>query len=388
MQTDDARARAFERALQASLTAGTGVPAGDCVEAETLAAWAEGALRPSESGSVEQHLSSCPSCQAVLATFVRTAPPPQPAAPPFWLRLHLNWLVPLATAAATIAVWLALPGRPLGTPPVTPRAETVADAGRGQAVSPGAVEPSKPPAALTQPAFAPATPTPAPAPPAAAESVPADARPAPTPSTADLQAKVEAELARPRETRSPAAGGGRIAAVAAPVPPIPANATATVDSVVRNRAEMDASKRADAAPSPAAASAAGEATLAPAAAVEPPARSKGFVDVSPPSSASRWRITTGGAVEYLAAGAPAVRVADMPPSVRSTAGSSSSERVCWMVGRAGAVYLTTDGLDFARIAFPETADLVAVRATDARTATVTTSNGRIFQTSDAGNSWK
>jgi hypothetical protein len=40
-----------------------------------------------------------------------------------------------------------------------------------------------------------------------------------------------------------------------------------------------------------------------------------------------------------------------------------------------------------RVGFPEPIDLTAVRATDARTATVTTVDGRSFATTDGGGTW-
>jgi photosystem II stability/assembly factor-like uncharacterized protein len=58
-----------------------------------------------------------------------------------------------------------------------------------------------------------------------------------------------------------------------------------------------------------------------------------------------------------------------------------------VVGKAGAVLLTTDGVTWRRVAFPEMADLSAVRATDARSATVSTVDGRMFTTTDGGETW-
>lgn len=70
-----------------------------------------------------------------------------------------------------------------------------------------------------------------------------------------------------------------------------------------------------------------------------------------------------------------------------TAGSSTSRDVCWIVGRAGIVLVTTDGATWQRHPIPEAADLTAVRAIDARTATVTTADGRQFATADGGITW-
>ncbi len=50
--------------------------------------------------------------------------------------------------------------------------------------------------------------------------------------------------------------------------------------------------------------------------------------------------------------------------------------------------LTVDGEHWERRPFPSSIDLAGVRATDARSATVTTRDGRRFQTTDAGLTWK
>jgi len=71
-----------------------------------------------------------------------------------------------------------------------------------------------------------------------------------------------------------------------------------------------------------------------------------------------------------------------------TAGAAPSANVCWLVGRAGAVILSTDGRAWRRLTFPEQIDLTAVTAVDARTATVTTADGRRFETADGGRTWR
>ena len=70
-----------------------------------------------------------------------------------------------------------------------------------------------------------------------------------------------------------------------------------------------------------------------------------------------------------------------------TARSTPSANVIWLVGRAGLVQLATDGQTFTRLTFPEAVDLTAVTAIDERQATVTTVDGRRFQTADGGRTW-
>jgi photosystem II stability/assembly factor-like uncharacterized protein len=70
-----------------------------------------------------------------------------------------------------------------------------------------------------------------------------------------------------------------------------------------------------------------------------------------------------------------------------SAGSSPAPLVCWVVGRAGTVIVTVDGRRWQRVAFPENVDVVAVEASDARTALVRTAGGRAFRTADGGGTW-
>jgi photosystem II stability/assembly factor-like uncharacterized protein len=70
-----------------------------------------------------------------------------------------------------------------------------------------------------------------------------------------------------------------------------------------------------------------------------------------------------------------------------TAGSSPDPQICWLVGSAGTVRLTTDGVRFRALPFPETVDLGGVRATSDRSAVVTARDGRTFRTDDQGATW-
>ncbi|HEY7189759.1 MAG TPA: hypothetical protein VH436_24550, partial [Vicinamibacterales bacterium] len=118
MQREDDRDRAIDRALRQALDsarAESNEPAlserselNGHIDGETLAAWAEGQLRPETSVHIEQHLSDCAQCQQMVAAFARTAPPPT-VVEPLWRRWHLQWLVPIATAATVAAIWVAIP---------------------------------------------------------------------------------------------------------------------------------------------------------------------------------------------------------------------------------------------------------------------------------------
>jgi hypothetical protein len=87
--------------------------------------------------------------------------------------------------------------------------------------------------------------------------------------------------------------------------------------------------------------------------------------------------------------APAVALRkQVDPVADATARSSPSPRVIWLVGRGGTVHRSIDGRTFTPVPFPETVDLTAVTASDERRATVTTVDGRRFETEDAGLTWR
>ena len=72
---------------------------------------------------------------------------------------------------------------------------------------------------------------------------------------------------------------------------------------------------------------------------------------------------------------------------RITAGTAPSADVCWLIGRGGTVLRSTDHETWQRIMVPQSGDLSSITATDARTATVTTTDGRMFSTADGGVTW-
>jgi hypothetical protein len=91
---------------------GSAAPTDACLDAETLAAWADGGLDAKASAAVELHASNCQRCTAVLATMARTAPAASPAHA--WTPARVvRWLVPMMGAATAIAIWIAVPDRPI-----------------------------------------------------------------------------------------------------------------------------------------------------------------------------------------------------------------------------------------------------------------------------------
>jgi hypothetical protein len=106
-----------------------------------------------------------------------------------------------------------------------------------------------------------------------------------------------------------------------------------------------------------------------------------------PQSSTKWRIA-GPSVQRSSDGGITWQAQATGTTVTLLAGSSPAPTVCWIVGRSGTVLLSTDGATWRRLTFPEPPiDLVAVSAADEMTATVTTANGSIYRTVDAGQTW-
>ena len=136
-----------------------------------------------------------------------------------------------------------------------------------------------------------------------------------------------------------------------------------------------------ASPQPAAASAQAERRQAVAQQVAAP------IEIRSPDSARRWRILPGGTIERTTTAGTAWEPVEIAPPATIVAGSSPSASVCWLVGPGGAVRVTTDGVRFDQVPFPEPVNLVGVRATDAESAVVIAADGTEFQTTDRGGSW-
>jgi photosystem II stability/assembly factor-like uncharacterized protein len=62
--------------------------------------------------------------------------------------------------------------------------------------------------------------------------------------------------------------------------------------------------------------------------------------------------------------------------------------VCWIVGRKGTIYRTTDGITWKKVHAPSPADFTAISATDASSATLTAAGGKKFSTANNGKSWQ
>jgi Photosynthesis system II assembly factor YCF48 len=100
-----------------------------------------------------------------------------------------------------------------------------------------------------------------------------------------------------------------------------------------------------------------------------------------------WRISNGRYVEMSADGGTTWRTQWTNATAHVVAGSAPSADTCWLVGRGGIVLLTTDANKWHAVTPPADGDFASVIAVDASSATITTTDGRSFQTSDGGKHW-
>lgn len=332
-------------ASAAKLAATTG-----CIDPELIAAWADGGLGAEARLGVEEHLSSCARCQAIAGTMARTESiaawaVPERRSPWKWL----TWAVPL-TAVATIAMLIVLDrrtqwaGRPARTD--TPQ---VAESRRSD----------RPAIAPTERNDLKDQSTAATAPDRQARTVaPGDER-----QSLDALTKRENEKLQGNRAADPASARSRSAP---PAPAAPPSAAQPAPKPLQERAaaasrteESDRFVRKVDAP---------------------------LVEIRSPNASVRWRFAGATVERSIDAGTTWTPV---PTGLTTpiTSGAAPGESICWLAGQGGVVLLSTDGTTWQRVSDPPAADLSAIRATDARNATVTATDGREFVTTDGGRSW-
>jgi hypothetical protein len=326
----------------------------------------------------------------MVATFARTTPEPA-VAESLWKRWHLRWLVPVATAATVAALWVLVPR------PEAPQMTTVGRSATLESQGPSATDSA---ANVMKRA----------APPDAREREAPDrlvvaSKPGDRFAKPDGTSLAPAQLADEKRADSNTAAQLQYAPSVdnrAAAPP-PARETDRAEAKVAEPQPERFSSAAPAAnppaapqPSPAARSAA-PASPTSGLSAESAARQRAIArpdrdftlmfEVVSPDQATRWRVMTTGQVERSTSGGARWERATLPEATTLTAGSSPSPAVCWLVGRTGSISVTTDGLRFVRVPFPDRTDFVSIQATDARRATVVTIDGRTMRTEDQGVTW-
>jgi hypothetical protein len=356
VNTSRDRDQSIERLLRQAASHGHATDA--CLDAETIAAWIDGGLSGAALEMAESHAADCARCQALLGTLTRIGEP-VPSRAAAGRRAWLTWLVPLTAAAAALVVWIAVPrDAGPGAPPqadlsrqsAEPRARASGPA-MGQTRDAGAGGPDA--AAKTN------TEAPARATPAAEAKKETGGLQAPPRALEELRKDTERREADAAALKPDASGRVGASVSAAAVPSVPQVAAAEPSLESRNRVVARPAARAAFAPG---------------------------IEVVSPDPSIRWRLA-GTAVERSTDGGANWETQPTETGAPLTAGAAPSASVCWVVGREGVVLLSIDGRTWRRVPFPEISDLTAVRATDARTASVTTSDGRRFGTTDGGATW-
>jgi hypothetical protein len=378
----------MDRLLRAVLKPASRNPAGECPDAAILAAFAEGHLTPAEQSALDAHIVSCGRCQEALSILSHKLPEEEAAPETRWFtwvtRPRLRWFVPIGAAATVAVVFFAT--RPLIAPEgEVPAAEVVQMA---QAPPRPAEVPAdeldarreKSAAIPGKNEFASAA--------RRADDAKALARQAPAPKDTREAAADAALAGQLASDKKPVEAAGEMAAArmapedkrAQPAAPQAAVPPAAADVAAKGGAatQLPAAEAMRAAPMPVASSSLRKelARLEPAVIVAAATDKMVRWEIGPVGRI--WRSMDAGSIwKELTSGV----------SADLAAGSAPSATTCWVVGAAGTVLLTTDGERWTRRPFPFAVDLVAVEASSSRAATVTTRDGRRYETLDAGLTW-
>jgi len=414
VRSDRDRDAEMDRLLRTGLPGEPPAPAGACPSADDLAAYAERSLLGRDREAMESHLAGCGSCQEALALLASMdeAEAPAPAEFPlqsWWRAGWKRWLVPLGAVAAGVLLYVAIQPDVGMKAPDAARDSVVASLPARQPATPEArVEERVAPPPAAQPPqprlkdqdrlVAPVprqerqdSPTP--------REKPGKAKPdAPLPLTVIPPADATIQAPAPVPTLV-----GAQAVAAPPPPPPPSTLAAARAEAAKHETREQAAQALPVVGRVAARD------VARRQAVEAPAETKGLktesvvVTGAAPVAEShlagalpklltakgnpdvRWRLE-GGRIWQSADGGQSWRLQHSAQGELGT-GAAPSSTTCWAVGRAGLVLLTTDGETWAVRPFPESVDLHAVTAADARKATVTTKDGRRFLTEDGGATW-
>jgi len=382
------REQAIERLLRQSPDDRASSVSGVCLDVETLAAWSDDALSAEERAGAESHAADCGRCQALLAAMAKTAPAPVEN-PAWWWRPAFAWAIPLTAVAAALVIWVAVPkvdqhpaivsvaetrtSNP-ANPPLQPPVRDEDQSGVELQTVPQKIVPSAKKELQGQSAISGSRHEPVSGGERDADrgrfgvgsgSEPRRVDPGSVSETGQISTRsgsdvaktdvVEGKLDALRQKPTLADAAANAAPPSAPAAPSP-----------------------PAAPEPAAAG-----PMAKAMSVTAPA----VVEIVSSNPGSRWRIVGGVTVQRSMDGGSTWQDQQTRTSGPLTAGSSPSPSVCWLVGPAGTVIVTADGRSWRRVAFPEAVDLLAIRASDAQSATVTMVDGRSFSTTDGGQTW-
>ena len=421
---DKALARRLGEALDRLAPAG----AGECPEAEIIAAYHEGTLQAEEIPRHENHFAYCQRCRKILSVLAASVDAPlsehevarlgklvaeteRPSVVeiprqeirhlPKQIDWRVRWLAPALGVAAVLAMWFAV------RPPwrsVDRSENLIAQAPRSEH-SPGtdALNPTEHPVVETQPVAPALAPQPS-------------ERSASGGQTKELTTGGSQAEGAPQDAKKALANSDFLngkAVAPPPPPPPPASAAAQLQatnelasgnapSAVPNSPARDkqaAVERTDEiAPSPMGASTAMSKTKRSIQALSSSldASSFGEIPVLAPSGKILWRAGKAGKIQRSMDAGRTWTTQSSSTQQDWTAGAAPSETVCWLVGRNGAIARTTDGEHWTPIAPPMPAsggmdqlpDWTGVIATSELDATITSRNQKRYRTQDGGQSWQ
>jgi hypothetical protein len=398
----------------------------ECADTESLAAYSDRSLSARERERLETHFADCARCQLLLADIARADESARIAKSAGAVPWYRRWRVaiPALAAAAAVLVFVSI-RRPANVAP--PSDQIVAMAPHeGPAANFAAKQPPLPapvPAAAASAPVSVAAAAPsneiamnelkAEAAPRAqaigpsvrhslkgsvaafgegalmARTAPAASVATQPPATTTLESDAEQAssaasvpraavvAAAPQTTARSAALGGMLAEPAA------ATNTRAFGSLASGSGAIVAATRGDGAVGAVAGAAVGT-TVAASSSYAP--ASATLVTISAPDQSVSWIAGKNGMILRRDADG-STHPQHSGASTDLIAGAAPSATVCWIVGRSGTIVRTTDGEHWTLILGPTADNLTAVTASDANDATVTTSSGRSFATSDGGASW-
>ncbi len=377
---------------------------GQCLDAETVAAMADGGLSADEQSAAAEHALTCARCRELIVSVVRTTPEPTPQPSgwrTWWQVPSLRWLAPVVATGLAVAVWVAVDSRhpnvtsltvPLRAPekreavvvPSPQEREAKADAAPARkALGEPKTEPPKEEAAQEK-----ATATGQ----AFRSDAPADRQAALQRDRSKTGPVDQLAAAKPEEKQPKAeALDKRVTATPPPAQASPASPPPAASPAPPATTSNEAGRggRRDAGVSGGAGTLARTEAFTDRAAVGAIAETVAVAipDIASPDARSRWRIS-GASVQRSTDNGETWTAQKTGTTVRLTAGSAPHPDICWIVGDQGTVLVSVDGRSWQRVKSPDAMRLVSVTATSADAATVTTSDGRTFATTDRGRTWE
>ncbi len=205
------------------------------------------------------------------------------------------------------------------------------------------------------------------------------------PANQGVDAPHRQQQARMAQPPARASSAPRVAA--GPPPARPAAAEAVVTSEPAPSARPTAGQRTAARPAGAGESAAARAKDEGAIAAFGARVSAAPTVFAEPGGRLQWRIVDGRRLESSSDGGVTWTGRPIPRGARLRAGAAPAIDAAWAVGEGGLVLRLSVPGGWAAVTPPAPLTLVAVSATDGRSARVTAADGQVFDTADGGATW-